>query len=109
MRRLTTYLAVLSVGLACGAASAQDARPEAANRLVSIEVLIADLVMSDKEAKDEPAAALVDRIRESEKQGKLSRVTRLRLTTLSDQVAHAQFGERAPLATGRSSFAGGRG
>lgn len=105
MRRLMTYLSVLSVGLACSFASAQDAKPEPASRIVAIEVLIADLAISDKEVKEEPSDAVVDRIRESEKQGKLSRVTRLRLTTLSEQQAMAQYGERAPVATGRASFA----
>lgn len=109
MRRSMTQLMVLSIGLACGMANAQEARPEAANRLIAIEVLVADLVIPDKEAKEEPADAVVNRIRESEKQGKLSRVTRLRLTTLSEQQAMAQYGERAPLATGRSMFGGGRG
>jgi hypothetical protein len=102
-------LSAISLSLACTLATAQEEKPEAANRLIAIEVLVADLVIPDKEANDEPADAVVSRIRESEKQGKLSRVTRLRLTTLSEQQAMAQFGERAPVATGRSSFSGGGG
>lgn len=109
MRRLIAYLAVLSVPLSCSVTSGQDAKPETATRVISIEVLIADLVIFDKEAQDEPADAVLERIRESEKQGKLSRVTRLRLTTLSDQQAMAQYGERAPVSTGRTSFTGGGG
>jgi hypothetical protein len=108
MRRLLTCLSVLSVSLACGFTTAQDAK-DSDDRVISIEVLIADLVITDKEAKDEPADAVLNRIRESEKQGKPSRVTRLRLTSLSNQVAMAQYGERAAVATGRASFGGIRG
>jgi hypothetical protein len=107
MRRSLTSLVVLCLGLTGGWTNGQDAKPDA-HRVVAIEVLIADLALSGKEAKDEPNDAVVDRIRESEKQGKLSRVTRLRLTTLSEQQAMAQYGERAPVSTGRASFPSGR-
>jgi hypothetical protein len=63
--------------------------------------------ITDQEGDDE-AGAVIARVREAEKQGKVSRATRLRLTTLSNQVAMAQFGERAAVSTGRQSFPGGR-
>lgn len=75
--------------------------------VVSIEMLVADLTQVDKGAGDEDKAVIA-RIQELEKQGKLSRVTRLRLTTVNEQAAMAQFGERAAIATGRNIF-GGRG
>jgi hypothetical protein len=109
MRRLTTYLAILLGSLAFSAAMGDDAKTGSDSRLVAIEVLIADLVVADEPEQDEAVDAAVARVRDAEKQGKLSRVTRLRLTTLSDQQAMAQFGERAAVSTGRASFPGGRG
>ena len=109
MRRFTTYLAILLGSLALSAATAEDDNAGSDSRLVAIEILIADLVVADEPDKDEAADAAVARVRDAEKQGKLSRVTRLRLTTLSDQQAMAQFGERAAVPTGRASFPGGRG
>lgn len=106
MRRLNRFLAILIGSLALSAATADDTKAAAESRLVSIEILIADLAVADNSNEDEGNAA-VQRLRDAEKQGKLSRVTRLRLTTLSEQQAMAQFGERAAVATGRTAFPGG--
>jgi hypothetical protein len=107
MRRLTIYLTILVSSLGLSHATADEAQAGSGGRLIAIEVLIADLVVGDQPAQDEAVDAAVARVRDAEKQGKLSRVTRLRLTTLSEQQAMAQFGERVAVSTGRASFAGG--
>jgi len=106
MRYIVRYLAMSLIGL-CAAVSIAD-EPKAdgpASTAISIEVLMADVTHAEK-GSDESDQAIVGRIKELEKQGKLSRVTRLRLTTLSEQSAMAQFGERAPLAVARGSGGG---
>src|SRR4051812_20246937 len=107
MRKLSTCLALVFFGFTLSPAAADDSKL-ASNAIVSIEVLVADFTQPEK-GGDEDDKAIVTRIRELEKQGKLSRVTRLQMSTLSEQIAMAQFGERAAMATGRTSFGGGRG
>jgi type II secretory pathway component GspD/PulD (secretin) len=106
MRQFVTYLTVVLGSLACEAVRADDPKADpGSSRVVSIEVLLADMPIADQGGDDE-AGTVIARVREAEKQGKLPRATRLRLTTLSNQVAMAQFGERAAVATGRASFGG---
>lgn len=106
MRTLSVLFTLALLSLASTLLMADEGkRQPAASGVVTIEVLIADVTAAAMEG-DGDDQAVVAHIRELEKQGKLSRVTRIRLTTLSEQVALAQFGERAPLATGRASFSG---
>jgi len=121
MCRTVHWLAVISLCLFPLALRAQD-RPassgtgtlkrEAPADGASAAVIAIDLVIADVGPVDKAEAAPDDkdvpaRVRDLEKQGKLARMTRMRLTTISEQVAMAQFGERVPLATGRTF--GGRG
>src|SRR6476619_1307990 len=80
---------------------AQDEKAKPDRVMVAIDVLIADVV-GEKDDADRSDKAVIERIQSLEKQNKLSRQTRVRLTTLNEQVAMTQFGERAPFATGRT-------
>lgn len=81
--------------------------------VVAIDVVIADVGPAEKDDAAPEDKDVAVRIREWEKQGKLTRLTRTYLTTISEQQATAQFGERVPMATGRvfrgGGFAGGPG
>lgn len=107
MRSFASLLA-LPLLFAANTLIADENGPQAApHQVVAVEVLIADLAAAELgEEKDEQA--IVNRLRELDQQGKLSRVTRLRLSGLSEQIAMVQFGERIPLATGRSPNRGFR-
>jgi len=74
----------------------------ASGAVVAIEVVLADMAPVEKDGGDKDDQALIARIRELEKQGKLHSVTRLRLTTIEGQPAMLQFGERTPMATSRA-------
>lgn len=105
MRSFATLLA-LPLLLAANTLIADENDIQTAPRhVVAVEVLIADLAAEMGEGKSDQE--IVDRLRELDQQGKLSRVTRMRLTGLSEQTAMAQFGERVPVATGRSPSRGG--
>ena len=67
-----------------------------ASRLVTIEVAIADLAGDAAPAEVTPAS-----LREMEKAGKLQSLTRIRLTTIENQQAQFQFGEKVPVVTGQ--------
>jgi hypothetical protein len=82
---------------------------EDSGAIVTIEVLIADVGPLEKGEALPDDQDIAARIRELEKDAKVSRVTRTRATTLSEQTAMVQFGERAPMATGRVFRGGGGG
>jgi type II secretory pathway component GspD/PulD (secretin) len=77
-------------------------------RLVTIDILIAELGKDMEQPKDLTAKALLDR----EKEGKLAHATRVRLVTVENQSALVQLGEQVPMVTSRSAvgrgFAGGQ-
>jgi type II secretory pathway component GspD/PulD (secretin) len=90
-----------------GARGRAPAAERGSGAIVAIEVLMADVGPLEKGEvlpDDQDVAA---RIRDLEKQGKLARITRTRLTTLSEQTAMIQFGERSAVATGRTVRGGG--
>src|SRR5882724_6007770 len=82
------------------AAAAEPAAPSAlpakVGKMLTFEVLIADLL----ESIDSPTAA---NILELERAGKLGFLTRLQLTSLEEQTASVQFGELISRVTGRST------
>src|SRR5262245_57284179 len=84
------------------ATAADGPAPEAA-RVIHLEVVIADAPEGTTETL-QPAAILA-----LEKSGKLSSVTRFKLTTMENQRAMVKFGEMVPRAVGRTVFPGGRG
>ena len=73
------------------------------SRAINLEVVIADAPEAAVEIL-QPAAILA-----LEKTGKLSAVSRFRLTTVEHQKTMVQFGEQVPRAIGRSFIGGGRG
>lgn len=92
--------------------------PQTSPRVISVEVAILELAPSDAQsptdkapAEPESAEKLLARIQELEKQGKLTSVSRVRLTTVEGHPATAQYGERAAVPSGRqfASRAGGGG
>jgi type II secretory pathway component GspD/PulD (secretin) len=96
---------VLMAGLfLAGTAAAQEAPPPA-GQLVAINVLLADAVGPAADGAEITAAKIV----ELDKQGKLSSASRISLSLLENLPASAQFGENAPLVTGRQEggFPGG--
>src|SRR5262245_15431776 len=82
--------------------AASGAEPEVA-RAINLEVVIADAPEGTTEML-QPATILA-----LEKSGKLSSVTRFKLTTMENQRAMVKFGEMVPRAVGRTLFPGGRG
>lgn len=98
MSSLTRCVAVL--GLVCSSGTAiADEGDTGKRRLVSIEVVIAET--GEKGARAEgldPAAAekQIARIRELEAQGKLTGLTRVRLSTLEESIATVHVGEKSP-------------
>ena len=89
---------------------AGEEKPASTGRMVSVEVVIAQLADGKNEAGlnlysgDKIAA----RIAELDKQGQISQLTRMRVSTLDQQQAHLQFGQRTPVATGRTRAGGFR-
>lgn len=84
------------------------------HRMVSIEVSIVELAekLSPTETLDaDSSQKLIARIRELEAQGKLAGLTRVRLSTLENNITSAQTGEQLPVVSGRALFGGppGRG
>jgi hypothetical protein len=70
-------------------------------QLVTIEVLMVQLAASGEGAKTPPvqsASTIVD----LDKQGKLDRTVRIRMSTVEGQPAMVQVGERVPVATSRN-------
>jgi hypothetical protein len=87
----------LALSLVCPPlADAQDAANQ--RRLVTIDVLIAELGPDTDASKDLTAKTLL----EYEKDGKLAHATRARLMSVEDQSAMVQLGERVPVVTGRT-------
>lgn len=83
-----------ATGLVC---SAEDAAPRH-DRNVRIEVLIADL-SGTPEGNGEMT---VERFKDLEKQGKFESTVKLGITTLDGSAATVQYGERAPVAMGKT-------
>ena len=77
--------------------------PQRAGRLVSVEVVIADVL------GDDAAEMTAERLAELEKAGQVASLSRLRLSALENVPSVVQFGERVAVVTGRSNFGGGRG
>jgi Bacterial type II and III secretion system protein len=86
--------------LALGQESPKPTIPAKPGKMITFEVLIADLA----EPLDSPT---VEKILELEKARKFDSLTRLQVTSLEEQTASVQFGELAPRATGRSAVARG--
>ncbi len=111
---LAVFVCLLSIGLGQEVQTGPAARfqrgqrasaapqPQRAGRLVSVEVVIADVTGGE----DRPLTA--ERLAELEKGGQVTSLSRLRLSALENQPAVVQFGERVSLVTGRTSL-GGRG
>ena len=76
--------------------------PKQAGRLVSVEVVIADVT-----ADGDAGGMTAERLAELDKAGKVKSLSRYRLATVENQPAVLQFGERVAVVTGRV-FAGGR-
>lgn len=95
------WLAVLMV-LGFGSAAFAD-DDVARKRVVSVEVSIVELAEKGAVAGGpEDAEKLLGKIRELESKGAVASWTRVRLSALEESIASAQFGERAPVATGRT-------
>ena len=106
MRVVTGLLVAWGLGLTSAAAA--DEKPPEPGPMVTVEVAIAEFSGEAAEpGEGESAEALVSRIRELEKEGKVDSVTRVRLAALEEQTATVQQGETPWVATGRASF--GRG
>jgi type II/III secretion system protein len=106
---LASIIFVTAAALAQRTAAPQTEATKAAetNQLVTIEVLMIQVGASGEGAKTPPvrsAATIVD----LDKQGKLDRTVRIRMSTVERQPATVQLGERVPVATSRNSI-GGRG
>src|SRR5438094_1713717 len=93
-------LIFLWASLSLGQDSSQHPSAAKPGKMITFEVLIADLL----EPLDSPT---VEKILELERARKFNFLTRLQVTSLEEQTASVQFGELAPRATGRS--AAGRG
>ncbi len=98
---------VLMAGLFLAGTTAAQEAPPPAGQLVAINVLLADAVGPATDGAEITAAKIV----ELDKQGKLSSASRISLSLLENVPASAQFGENAPLVTGRQEggFPGGGG
>ena len=94
---------LLFVGLLFNLTAAADEPAAKSPRSISLEVIIADVPEGTAESL-QPAAILA-----LEKAGKLSSVSRFRLTTAENQRATVQFSELTPRATGRTLVGGFRG
>lgn len=103
---MRSFFVLLAGLLVTGAAAAQEA-PPAAGQLVAIHVLLADATGPAADGTEITAAKIV----ELDKQGKLASASRISLSLLENVPASAQFGENAPLVTGRQEggFPGGGG
>ena len=109
MRILSACLvAVWGMGLA--SAAAQEKPPEP-GRMVTVEVAIVEFSGEDaaEPRERDSAEALIGRIRELEKAGKLDSLTRVRLTSLEEQTARVQTGEQVAVPSGRNFFGGREG
>ena len=87
---------------------AAEAKLASTGRMVSIEVVIAQFAEGKKDVDFnlDSGDKLAARIAELEKQGQISQLTRMRLTTLDQNPAQLQFGQRTPVATGRTRARG---
>jgi type II secretory pathway component GspD/PulD (secretin) len=70
---------------------------KAAGRLVSVEVVIADLSSDGDETE-----MTAEKLAELDKAGKVTSLSRVRLSALENQQAVVQFGEQVPIVTGRT-------
>ncbi|MBC8875480.1 MAG: hypothetical protein H8E44_39140 [Planctomycetes bacterium] len=81
------------------------------SKMVEIEVLIVETTAGAQDDDQLGSATAMEeavaRVRELEKQGKVDVVNRIRLTTLDEQPAFVQVGERRPVVTARN-VTGGR-
>jgi len=105
MKMLRYSLAGLCAGCllsVAAVATAQD-QPQS-GKLLTFDVVIAEVPEGVAPASPTAAAIL-----EMEKAGKLSGFSRFRLSSLENQKASIQFGEQAPMVTGRNIGGGGRG
>jgi len=80
-----------------------------AARMVTVEVLIADVRRGDaaKSDADDPHGDPKARIQQLEKAGKLDSLTRVQLTTVEGQKASLKVGQRAARIVGSTRFGGG--
>lgn len=102
MRIFSGILAAITVFSWLGLAGAQEA--PTAGQSVAIEVLLADAIGPAADGSDITAEKII----ELDKQGKLATASRIKLALLENLPASAQFGENAPLVTGRQDgFPGG--
>jgi type II secretory pathway component GspD/PulD (secretin) len=76
-------------------------QPPQPGRLISVEVVIADVT-------GEAGEMTAERLAELEKAGQVKSLSRLRVSTLENAPSMVQFGERVSVVTGHTSF-GGRG
>jgi hypothetical protein len=109
----------LLISILCGlfaavvGAEEQEVKPTVPARLVSIEVALAEFDASLWPTQDAAAGAgsggkLLEALRAVENQDKVYSVTQVRLATLENQQAHAQWGERVAVPVGRTFTSGGR-
>lgn len=100
---------VCGISLTAIAEGSDDVARGVKSRMVTIEVSIVELAEKpnpDEKLDPQTSQALVSRIRELETQGKLSGLTRIRLSTLEGSEASAQTSERVAVTTGRTALSG---
>lgn len=98
---------IVAFGVILTTATCADEKEIAAGKLVSIDVAIMELAAPGERVgglEGEAADKFVARLLELETQGKLAALTRVRLSTLEEQAASAQFGENAAVVSGRTSM-----
>jgi type II secretory pathway component GspD/PulD (secretin) len=83
-----------------GRLQAPPAQPQAPGRLVSVEVVIADV------AGDADKEMTADKLAELDKAGNVRALSRFRISALENNPSVVQFGERVPIVTGRVAFPG---
>lgn len=81
-------------------------------RLVNMEVALFEFVPRNAglgDLEEESEEQLVARMQKLEQAGEAGVITRIRLSTIENQTATAQYGQEVAMVTGRASGAGGRG
>ena len=86
---------------------AADEKPASSGRMVSVEIVIVQFdKKNDVDLNLDSDDKITARLAELEKQGQISQLTRLRLSTLEQQSAELFFIQRVGLATSRTVLAG---
>ena len=107
---------VLVIGVCVSVLAAADEQksgklPPGHEKLVCIEVALLELTPRTEglgELDEVATKQLIAKLQKLEQAGEIGTITRMRLTTIEDQTATAQYGEQAAVVTGRSQFGSGR-